>query len=156
MYLNKMFSSLDPVILYKRHAKKNINKIYGITFNKSYKDNVRKNILTKFKKRVIVFCLVRDPISIIKTHVHYHINSLLVDTVDSNRKPKISSENKKLINNKISNMISFLSDCIIKKSKITPFFCFTSLLQNIKNATKEALYIDTIRHKYKARLHTLL
>ena len=155
MPLNKMFSSLDSVLLYKKQARKNANKIYGITFDKSYMDNTRRNILKKFKKRVIVFCLVRDPISIIKTHTHHHVINILIDSLDEEGNLKISNENKTKIFNKITNMIMFLASNIIEKSKIKPFFCFTSLLQNIQDSIQKVIYVDTSQIQGEAAYYTM-
>lgn len=78
MPLKNMFSSIDFVLLIRKHSKINHGKIYGLTFDKSYKDYIRINILKKFKNKVPAFCLVRDPISIIKTHTHYCILPIII------------------------------------------------------------------------------
>lgn len=56
------------------------------------------------------------------------------------------------INQKIFDMVDFLTNKIIKESKIIPFFCFTSLINSLKNSTQEIIYIDTkeISNKYNS------
>lgn len=84
MTLDNLFFSIDYVLLAKKYAKKYHNQIYGLSFDKAYKDKTRKNILLKFNKKVPIFMLVRDPISIIRTHTHYYILPILINGIKSN------------------------------------------------------------------------
>ena len=73
MTLDNMFARSDYVLLARKQAMQYKNKLYGLSIEKAYIDNTRKNILQKLDSKVPVFCLIRDPISILRTHTHYHI-----------------------------------------------------------------------------------
>ena len=67
MTLDNMFARSDYVLLARKHAQNHKDKLYGLSIEKAYIDNIRKNILSKLDSKVPVFCLVRDPISIFRT-----------------------------------------------------------------------------------------
>ncbi|PAF46703.1 hypothetical protein BKH46_06995 [Helicobacter sp. 12S02634-8] len=81
MPLDHLYFSTDPLLLMKKHAKKHKNSLYGLSLEKAYTDPHRKHILEKLQHRVPVFCLLRDPISILRTHTHPSLLPLIAATL---------------------------------------------------------------------------
>ncbi len=73
MTLDNMFARSDYVLLARKHAMKYKNQLYGLSIDKTYIDTTRRKCIEKLESKVPVFCLIRGPISIIRTHTHYHI-----------------------------------------------------------------------------------
>lgn len=84
MTLDNMFARSDYVLLARKHAQNHKDKLYGLSIEKAYIDNIRKNILSKLDSKVPVFCLVRDPISIFRTHTHNRLMPKLIYGVKTN------------------------------------------------------------------------
>lgn len=159
MSLEHLFSSLDPKLLMRNHAKNYASKVYGLTFDKAYKDKLRNKIFLRLTHKVPLFYLVRDPISIIKTHTHPSILPILAEGIKNGITHKQLFEGGGGIKNiqsqlekKIFSMLDFLTRSIIEDSKILPFFCFTSLLKSLQNSASKIYYIDTSDIQGKANI----
>ena len=152
MPLDNMFARSDYVLLARKHAKNFKGKFYGLSIEKAYIDNTRKNILSKLDSKVPIFCLVRDPISIFRTHTHNALMPKLAYGIKNNHIALNRGGQQEIIYlditlrnqiyTTITEIITFLTKTIIK-SKIIPFFCFTSLNLQLQNATKSLYFIDT-------------
>lgn len=84
MTLDNMFARSDYVLLARKQAQNYKGKFYGLSIEKAYIDNTRKNILSKLNHKVPILCLVRDPISIFRTHTHNALMPKLVYGIKTN------------------------------------------------------------------------
>ncbi|STQ86552.1 DUF2972 domain-containing protein [Helicobacter muridarum] len=145
-----LYHRIDFARHYVRVAKEQ-SGIFGITLDKSYQDSLRKKILSKLQRKVPVFCLVRDPISVIKSfgnvfflpYLRYGGGDTFSVTLDKkNREIENLQEIENLKLRCINDVFIFLLDLHPGWTKTRPHLCYTSAPEQVKNATKELYYFD--------------
>ena len=65
-----VYHRIDFARYYRKIHEKQNGVFFGLTLDRSYLDSRREKIMSRLQKRVPVFCLVRDPISVLKSHAN--------------------------------------------------------------------------------------
>ncbi|WP_181882212.1 DUF2972 domain-containing protein [Helicobacter aurati] len=139
-----VYHRIDFARYYREVSKQQQGKVFGITLDKSYQDSLRIKILSKLHKKVPVFCLVRDPISVIKSHANAFFLPYLRygggGTTDV--LPYSALEIERIKERCVTDCFLFLLKLHSSWTKTRSHFCYTSSVEQVRNATQEVYYID--------------